>query len=59
MVIKDSSTCTGWINADLFQKSDKGGAGRMHIRKILGGNMKTHVAVYEEGLFDLRGAKLF
>ena len=21
--------------------------------------MKTHVAVYEEGLFDLRGAKLF
>ena len=33
--------------------------GQTHIREILGGNMKTHVAVYEEGLFDLRGAKLF
>ena len=30
--------------------------GKPHIREILGGNMKTHVAVYEEGLFDLRGA---
>ena len=26
---------------------------------ILGGNMKTRVAVYEEGLFDLRGGKTF
>ena len=40
-----------------YRKSDKGG--KLHIREILGGNMKTHVAVYEEGLFDLRGAKLF
>ena len=37
----------------------------LHIREIFGGgrggggNKKTHVAVYEEGLFDLRGAKLF
>ena len=23
-----------------------------------GGNMKTHVAVYEEGLFDLRGGQM-
>ena len=29
--------------------------GKLHIQEILGGNMKTHVAVYEEGLFDLRG----
>ena len=29
--------------------------GEPHIREILGGNMKTHVAVYEESLFDLRG----
>ena len=27
--------------------------GKLHIREILGGNMKTHVAVYEEGLFDI------
>ena len=41
-----------------FRKSDKGG--ERHIRReILGGNMKTHVAAYEEGLFDLRGGKLF
>ena len=43
-----------------FRKLDKGGGGgQPHIREILGGNMKTHLAVYEEGLFDLRGAKLF
>ena len=30
----------------------------MHTRD-LGGNMKTRLAVYEDGLFDLRGAKLF
>ena len=41
-----------------FRKSDKG-ARTAYTRKILGGDMKTHVAVYEEGLFDLRGAKLF
>ena len=40
-----------------FRKFDKGG--EPHIREILGGNMKTHLAVYEEGLFDLRGSKLF
>ena len=33
--------------------------GERHIQEILGGNMKTHVAVCEEGLFHLRGAKLF
>ena len=33
--------------------------GELHIREILGGNMKTHVAVYEEGLFDLREGKTF
>ena len=31
-------------------QNDKGG--QSHIREILGGNMKTHVAVYEEGLFE-------
>ena len=42
-----------------FRKSDKGGGGggQLHIREILGGNMKTHLAVYGEGLFDLRGGK--
>ena len=43
--------------------SDKGGGGQPHIQEILGGNMKTRVAVYEEGLFDRGGggggAKLF
>ena len=29
----------------------------LHIREILGGYMKTYVAVYEEGLFDLMGGK--
>ena len=29
------------------------------MREILGGNMKIHVAVYEESLFDLRGGKTF
>ena len=29
--------------------------GELHIREILGGNTKTHLAVYEEGLFGLRG----
>ena len=38
--------------------TERGGA-KPHIREILGGNMKTHVAIYEEGLFDLGGAKLF
>ena len=33
--------------------------GEPHIREILGGNMKTHLAVYEEGLFDLRGGEPF
>ena len=33
--------------------------GEPHIREILGGNMKTHVAVYEEGLFDLREGQTF
>ena len=33
--------------------------GEPHIRESLGGNMKTHVAVCEEGLFDLRGGKPF
>ena len=39
-----------------FRKLDKG----THTRN-LGGNMKTHLAVYEESLFDLRGGggKLF
>ena len=44
---------TGFIS----EKVTRGG--ELHIREILGGNMKTHVAVYEESLFDLRGAKLF
>ena len=38
------------------------GGGTTHTRNLGGGgggNMKTHVAVYKEGLFDLRGAKLF
>ena len=44
-----------------FKKLGKGGGGELHIhvRKILGGNMKTHVAVYEEGLLDLMGGKTF
>ena len=29
--------------------------GELHIQEILGGNIKTHLAVYEEGLFDVRG----
>ena len=33
-----------------FRKVTRGG--KSHIQ---GGNMKTHVAVYEEGLFDVRG----
>ena len=37
----------------LFQKVTRGG--EPHIQEILGGNMKTHVAVYEESLFDLTG----
>ena len=32
--------------------------GKPHI-EILGGNMKTRVAVYDKGLFDVRGANLF
>ena len=36
-----------------FRKLDKGG--QLHIREILGGgNIKTCMAIYEEGLFDLR-----
>ena len=31
-------------------------ASKRHIREILEGNMKIHVTVYEEGLFDLRGS---
>ena len=38
-----------------FRKLDGGGGGGGGG----GGNMKTRVAVYEEGLFDLRGANLF
>ena len=46
------------ISRVYFRKLDKGG--KLCIREILGGNMKTHVALHEEGLFDLRGgAKLF
>ena len=45
------------VNRVYFRKLDKGG--QPHIGEVLGGNMKTHLAVYEEGLFDLRGAKLF
>ena len=40
-----------------FRKLDKGG--ESHIREILGGNMKTRLAVYKDGLFDLRGGKTF
>ena len=39
-----------------FRKLDKGGANCTY-KKSWGGNMKTHQAVYEEGLFDLRGGK--
>ena len=50
----DFSTTTGRV---YFRKLDRGGGGggEPHIQEILGDNMKTHVAVYEEGLFDLRG----
>ena len=43
-----------------FRKFDEGG--KQYIREILGGggNVKTCVAVYEEGLFDLgEGGKTF
>ena len=40
---------TGFISESLTRW------GEPHIREILGGNMKTHLSVYEEGLFDLRG----
>ena len=45
------------IHVFFFMKVTRGG--KPHIREILGGNMKTCVAVYEDGLFDLRGAKPF
>ena len=41
----------------LFQKKWQGG--RTAYTRNLGGNMKTHVAVYEEGLFDKGGGKNF
>ena len=47
---------TGVISESLTRG---GGESHIHVREILGGNMKTHLAVYEEGLFDLRGAKPF
>ena len=51
----------GFISESLTGGGGGGGGGKLHIyvREILGGNMKTHVAVYEEGLFDLRGGKTF
>ena len=48
------NTVNTYTSRVYFRKNDKGG--ELHIREILGGNMKTRVAVYEEGL---RGAKPF
>ena len=46
-------TMAGFISESLTR------GGEPHIREILGGNMKTHLAAYEKGLFDLRGGKTF
>ena len=47
-------TYTGCISENLTRE------GKLHIREILGGgNMKTRVAVYEDGLLDLKGGKTF
>ena len=45
---------TLYMSGFISEKVTRGG--KPHIREILGGNMETHVAVYEEGL---RGAKPF
>ena len=45
------------VNRVYFKKSDKGR--RTAYTRNLGGNMKTHAAVCEKGLFDLRGGKTF
>ena len=48
------TTHSGFISEKVTRR------GELHVRGILGGNMKTRVAVYEEGVFNLRGgAKLF
>ena len=58
--------CVQWLERcncieGYFRKLDKegGGGGQTAHKRNLGGNMKTSLAVYEEGLFDLRGAKRF
>ena len=45
---------SGYISENLTR-----GANHTFLGEGGGGNMKTRVAVYEEGLFDSRGGKTF